>query len=352
MLLHIEIITDTAALEQLAEGWYDLWQNAAEATIFQSPDWIVPWWRFLGEGQLWVITVRQASQLVGLIPLFCLPTSAGRQLLLVGCGNSDRLGMLAANGYGQAVAHALMAFLDESREQWDRCDLHPLAEDSPLLGAAAPREIGSDRVPHDACPLLQLPGDSAELPRAIPEQQWKKLQYYRRRAEREGRVEICEATTTNAAEKLEVLLRLHQQRWSRQGQPGVLAQPPLQRFHAEVVGRLARGGHLRLYNLSISGRPAAALYGMLHAGCFSYYIGGFDPGMKALSPGMLVVGHAIEQAVQQGAVAFDFLRGREAYKYAWGAVDRFVYVRRLWKTPRGGQHLHVPPDSHSVPVRQ
>jgi CelD/BcsL family acetyltransferase involved in cellulose biosynthesis len=30
---------------------------------------------------------------------------------------------------------------------------------------------------------------------------------------------------------------------------------------------------------------------------------------------------------------FDFLRGREPYKYAWGAVDRPCHARRL--TPAG-----------------
>jgi ribosomal protein S18 acetylase RimI-like enzyme len=36
---------------------------------------------------------------------------------------------------------------------------------------------------------------------------------------------------------------------------------------------------------------------------------------------MLVFDHAIRQAMDEGAVAFDCLRGREAYKYRWGAQD-------------------------------
>jgi CelD/BcsL family acetyltransferase involved in cellulose biosynthesis len=41
-----------------------------------------------------------------------------------------------------------------------------------------------------------------------------------------------------------------------------------------------------------------------------------------LSPGTQIVAHAIEEAVREGAEEFHFLRGGEAYKYAWGAVDR------------------------------
>ncbi len=65
-----------------------------------------------------------------------------------------------------------------------------------------------------------------------------------------------------------------------------------------------------------------------------YYLGGFDPDYAALSPGALLVGHAIEAAVREGAVAFDFLRGREAYKRRWGARDTPTYCRRLRQTPR------------------
>jgi len=32
---------------------------------------------------------------------------------------------------------------------------------------------------------------------------------------------------------------------------------------------------------------------------------------------------AIEAAIAEGAREFHFLRGREAYKYEWGAVDRW-----------------------------
>jgi CelD/BcsL family acetyltransferase involved in cellulose biosynthesis len=60
-----------------------------------------------------------------------------------------------------------------------------------------------------------------------------------------------------------------------------------------------------------------------------FYIGGFDPDRAALSPGALLLGHAIEAAVREGAVAFDFLRGREAYKLRWGARDTHTHRRRL-----------------------
>jgi hypothetical protein len=48
--------------------------------------------------------------------------------------------------------------------------------------------------------------------------------------------------------------------------------------------------------------------------------------------------HAIEQAIAEGAREFHFLRGPEAYKYAWGATDRWN-MRRSFR--RNAERGHV-----------
>ncbi len=59
-----------------------------------------------------------------------------------------------------------------------------------------------------------------------------------------------------------------------------------------------------------------------------YYLGGFDPALRAASPGAVLLARVAEEAIRSGLRRLDFLRGREAYKYAWGAVDRPA-VRRV-----------------------
>jgi CelD/BcsL family acetyltransferase involved in cellulose biosynthesis len=46
-----------------------------------------------------------------------------------------------------------------------------------------------------------------------------------------------------------------------------------------------------------------------------------------LSPGVLIVGAAVEDAIRRGARVFDFLRGRETYKTWWGTKDRETFRR-------------------------
>ena len=97
---------------------------------------------------------------------------------------------------------------------------------------------------------------------------------------------------------------------------------------------LLRSGVLRLHALRLDGAIIATLYALADRPGRGdrrayFYLGGFDPDCAALSPGALILGHAIEAAVREGAVAFDFLRGQEAYKLRWGARDTPTSCRRL-----------------------
>ena len=86
---------------------------------------------------------------------------------------------------------------------------------------------------------------------------------------------------------------------------------------------------LRLYRLVIGRKLMAVYYGFAHGGRAYAYLGGFDPDEPRLSPGALIMLHAIEAAIDEGATEFHFLRGGESYKYAWGARDRWNTARTL-----------------------
>jgi CelD/BcsL family acetyltransferase involved in cellulose biosynthesis len=49
-------------IETARGEWADLFQRAA-STPFQSPEWLIPWWRHLGEGRLHLLAVRHNGAL-------------------------------------------------------------------------------------------------------------------------------------------------------------------------------------------------------------------------------------------------------------------------------------------------
>ena len=204
-------------------------------------------------------------------------------------------------------------------------ELHQLPAHSPLRRAVLPEHWRAKFSPDEVCPVLELPRRVEGLSRCVPSRQLETLQYYRRRLARRGSAQIELAGRKNLEELFAALLRLHRARWSAKKRPGMLSNEAVQRFHREAAWALLARGALRLHTLRLDGATIAVLYGFVRGRRAWGYLGGFDPAFKTLSLGMLMVGHALEEAIRDGVSEFDFLRGQEAYKYAWGAKDRPTY---------------------------
>lgn len=328
----IEELTAIGDLESLRPEWTSLWARNGEATPFQSPQWLIAWWNHFHPGELWTLAVRRGGRLVGLFPawLHVGNDSPRRTLLLLGTANSDYLDGLFEPGDRQAVA-AVYSHLADNHHRWDVCDLQNLRKSSPLLSRSAelPDGFRSEVTVQDTCPVLRLPSRLEELPGGSGQSQWKKVDYYQRRAAKEGLLRVDRADEASLHTTLEELIRLHAVRWNEQGLPGVVADRAVQDFHREVAPQMLRSGLLRLYAFRIGERLAAVLYALAHRGQTCYYLSGFDPEFRKLSPGLLIVAHAIREAVAEQAQRFDFLRGCESYKYAWGALDCPIFRRRI-----------------------
>ena len=303
------------ALQALTPAWAALWWRVPDATPFQHPAWLVPWWQAFAHGALWVLALHRGDRLVGVLPLY---REEDGRLLPLGVGTSDWLDALVEEGVPLAPVVAALPGLTGCA----RVEFPGLPDWSPLRAMPAPPGAREEGGPEEPRPTLPLPD-------ALPASQVRNLRHTRNRALRAGPVEVETATPATAPALLEALLRLHAARWVERGETGVLADPAVQAFHRGAVPALAEAGLLRMYGLRIGGRLAAVHYGLGDGRRAYYYLGGFDPELAPLGPGVLVLGHAVEEAVSEGAREFHFLRGREPYKYAWGAVDRPSWVRRF-----------------------
>jgi CelD/BcsL family acetyltransferase involved in cellulose biosynthesis len=329
-ILSIDAITSADALRELRGEWEALWARAADATPFQHPAWLLAWWRHFGGGELRALTVRREGRLVAVFPLFIHTWENGvRQMTPVGNGLSDHVDLLAEPGFESGAGATVCGWLDANRETWDTADFRDLPADSSLLMTPLPDGIVAEVEDDVPCPVLHLPSRVDDLASAIPAGFLKKLRYYRRRVGRLASIEFEQADARNLDEMFGALVRLHAARWEGRGEPGVLDDDNVRRFHREVAEDFLAAGILRMYALRIDGQIAAVHHGFAAKGRAFYYLGGFDPAFETLNAGTLIVGHAIDEAVREGAREMDFLRGREPYKYAWGARDRPARRLRL-----------------------
>lgn len=326
----LDLITTIGELEALLPRWRALWRRIDDATPFQAPEWLIPWWRHLGRGELCVLALRCGERLVGLVSSTIFHETVGRRarkFTLMGNGVTDYLDALFEPRLRADCAAQTFGYLARLPFRWDLCEFSQLRPESALFDAALPVTFNAALVLHEPCPVLRFHPGARALEDVIPPHQAANVKYYRSRAARFGALEYEPATSKTLASVLSDLFRLHGARWSERGCAGALAEPAVQRFHREVAQTMLDAGMLRLNRLLLNGRVIAVFYGFTHRRRSYFYLGGHDPAFSALSPGTLAIAHALEQALEERVESFDFLRGREPYKYLWGAVDTMTYRR-------------------------
>lgn len=322
------VIDDAATLTAIEPEWWDLWRRASAATPFQSPAWLLAWWEAFAPGELLVLSARHSGRLVGLAPFYI---EHGRRVLPIGISVSDYQDILADDDHADAVRHGLAVWIGDRWHCWTCWELVELPPGAHGLRMTAPDFFSESVERASACPVLVLPPDGGDLAGVLPARKRRAVRLARNRAARHGSVDLVEAGDPDAAIiMLERLFDLHGARWRQRGEAGVLADSRVYQFHRAVLPRLLDAGLLRLCELRIAGAAAAVYYGFHHRDIAYGYLTGFDPGFEFESPGVIVLAHAMERAIREGAREFHFLRGREPYKYGWGAEDRWNMRRLLW----------------------
>jgi CelD/BcsL family acetyltransferase involved in cellulose biosynthesis len=262
------------------------------------------------------VAFYESDDLVGIAPLYL----ADRIFRFVGVGTTDYLDVLATAEHSPSVIAAFRSYLRDCFKQYDVCYLDCVPVTSPLLSIADTKNIV------DSAPVLFLDSANATFLRNLSSNLRKSL---RRSAEQlydKGDASFDEATSETAGPMLDALFRLHAARWAARQQPGVLSDPRVQEFHRAVSHRLLARNCLRLTGIHQNEAWVALLYGMRRGDDVFYYLSGFDPAYERMSPGSLLIQHGIEQAIAERMKRIHFLRGREAYKYHWGATDRPLWM--------------------------
>jgi CelD/BcsL family acetyltransferase involved in cellulose biosynthesis len=111
--------------------------------------------------------------------------------------------------------------------------------------------------------------------------------------------------------------------------PGMLSELNVQAFHQLSAPQLLSSGMLRLYGLRFQDELIAVLHTLYARNSIYCYLQGFDPAYAFFSPGAQMTAAVIEDGAAKAMRTVDFLRGREPYKYEWGARDRFTSSIRL-----------------------
>jgi CelD/BcsL family acetyltransferase involved in cellulose biosynthesis len=249
--------------------------------------------------------------------------------------HADYATLLASPADLPAVADALAGYCGSSGDPdhpmpWDAVDLRRLRTGDPaadaLAAAFGAREMTEGWTlnvePEEVCPVASLPdgGTIDDYLATLGKKERHEIRRKVRRAEAVGEV-LLEDSPDPLAD-LPEFIDLHQKRWGVDGLfPDTSGGEQSRVFFRRLFELFPAGGSLSLAFLTVGGRRIAAGVSFTNRDSLLYYNAGVDPEARDLSPGVVMVERFVRRALERGLTRLDFLRGDEAYKYEWGAVD-------------------------------
>ena len=339
----IRIICEEREWDAIRDDWNTLHAASPYSSAPLDFVWLRGWWRvygtLYGKAGLRVVTVWRGSRLVGAIPLYVGRGMGGslgtRHLRFISTGEEeheetcpDYLNLLCLPGEEAVCANAIWG--EVGRMDWDHLEFLDLMEDSPLLrGITLPHDARS--FSRGSCPIADLTdGFEAYLKRLS-----LKSRQQARRVLREGEAgaHFEVADVNQAAGAFDDLVRLHQERWTLDSQPGVFASPRFTEFHRNLIQEWLPSGRAILARLSIADVPVAVLYGFVNGLKFELYQLGVqrEPASRVHSPGILANLLLMRALTERGVTAYDFLRGSASYKVRLATRESQLVGVRIWR---------------------
>ena len=147
------------------------------------------------------------------------------------------------------------------------------------------------------------------------------------------------------------MAQLHENHWTEESDDhGAFGDPRILHFHERLISESDDGEGPQLIRLSAGEQVIGYVYNLVWRGTVYFYQAGIDYQRFGTygSPGLLLLVHAIEQALADGHSRFELMAGDSAYKHTlsmaqskmvWVSLDRPGLASRLrrvwWSFKRG-----------------
>ncbi len=303
--------------------WTDSRHNLNWGSIFVFPGWLQVWWQVFGSSaELYLRAVRQRGKIIGIAPLLVKEKTAS---LLGSADVCDYLDFVVVPGRERDFFSVL---LDDLRQKGiNHLDLKPLLPDSTVLthlvGIARERKYDIRCQLEDVSLRLELPSTWDEYLATLTAKQRHEVRRKLRRLREAGNVDyhIVE-DSASVHDVMDAFLKMFSE--SRKDKATFMTAQ-MESFFRSLADTMAEAGLLKLGILELDTLPTAMVMCFDYNDCVYLYNSGYDLNYSSLSVGLLSKVLCIKDSIQRGRKRFDFLKGREAYKYHLGGREIPLY---------------------------
>jgi CelD/BcsL family acetyltransferase involved in cellulose biosynthesis len=337
-VIESRLITTYDEFLRLRNPWGEL-HRRANGSLFQLHDWLALWWTHYGSGRvLTVQTFWNDGLLVGVIPGFLDEKRLGgvslRRLSML--GEEEIYGEyypLVEQEYTEAIAQSAATYWIGTLRNGsaDVIDFHGFPPESPFMNAfitwlrkGAYVRLVSQNLPHT---VVEGATSGEGYLRLLSKRRRQSLQRHDRHLKEAG-AEIEVVREWDGGKHFDDLVRLHQMRWERDGQPGRFGSPRFGEFLRSAAECLISEGKARMYFMRFGGERIAGLvtFDVNRQNC--QYLVGRNPVHELMrySVGEVLAMHAFVDAFNEGSIFSDLLGGDYQYKHYKGMTRRW-YAR-------------------------
>jgi len=323
----VECIRDFESLEELKDTWNELLFFSEQNCIFLTHEWISSWWKCFSEDDSLEILIfkDEGGNLTGIAPFLI----KNKIIRFIASGEvSDYCDVITHNEKREEFYENLLNYLKTNYPDVAKIELMNLKASSPTLSfmhrLAPEHGYSSSCTETEVAPLLELPSSYEDYMKGLSKKNRHELRRKLKRIEALEGVKITKITDTMELQSsLEIFIDLHKEGspskekfWEKKGMPD---------FFQEIASRFSPRQWIELNLLFYEDIIMAALLNFSYSDQILFYNVAFNKDFARYSPGLFLFNHCIKQAISEGKKKADFLRGREKYKYYFGAEDSKIF---------------------------
>jgi len=320
-------------IDNLADEWRELCEEAADDQPFYRPEWIQAYIRaFVPRARILLLAVRRGQRLCLLLPLVLERTTLSgvpiRKLRAPVNAHACRFDAARSSGWeGEAAIGACWDYLAKLGS-WDLLEFRNAAEGSTvdrLVEAARASGFHAVQVPERPNPCVPIPADPKLLTQMPLNARLRtKLRQVRRQLTDQGPLQLKRVDTADR-DAIERFYELEASGWKGQESSAIVCNPGTRQFYDEVALSAARFGYFSLYLLEWRGQLLAAHFALTHQGRYYSPKVAYNEKFKEFVPGHLIVSEILHDCVARGIQSYDITGPDDEWKMKWTGEARSVH---------------------------
>jgi CelD/BcsL family acetyltransferase involved in cellulose biosynthesis len=322
-----------------AEHEWRRFEDFADATVFQTFDWLSLWQKHIGERygvKPAIIVGRFANNDIAFVLPLCIEREYGlRRLRFLGQDLCDYNAPLLACDFTERVEPERFLTIWQVIEAQLQSD--PLLRHDWVDFAKMPKQVGTQVNPFT---YLKVTPNPSGVHLAHLTKDWetfyvaKRSSSTRRRDRtkrahmaKHGDIRYITATSADDARRtVETLMAQKSRSFARKGIPDLFARPGHREFFIDLATNPAARQLVHISRTEVGDVTAATNLALVSGDCYYHVLASYtDSELATFGPGNLHLREMMAYAIGRGLKRFDFTIGDEPYKLEWSDTDTKLY---------------------------